>query len=220
MRIEGGKKFSLNTLDAARHFYQGKPRGTWSPESIFKGREVLLLGSGPGSKQHRRAIESYIRKAQPLVLALNTQSSIAQYLIDIRVACHPIRLLADCEAHTRLPQPLITPASMLPEDVMQSLQGKELLDYGLGVKPDTFDFADTHCVIPTSLVVAYALAVMTSGGAQRVLMAGFDGYGADDLRSQEMQQVLGCYQACNNAIQIIAVTASRYNICSQSIYAL
>src|SRR5690554_6176822 len=44
LRIEGGKKFSSNTLDAARHFFIRDPKGSWCPASEFSGRDVLLLG--------------------------------------------------------------------------------------------------------------------------------------------------------------------------------
>lgn len=220
LRVEGGKKFNLNTLDAARHFYQGEPTGSWDPASMIKGREVFLLGSGPGVLHHRGAIESYIRRKNPLVVALNTQSAISAELIDVRVACHPVRLLADCEAHTRLPQPLITPASMLPEDVKQSLASKQTLDFGLKILPETFEFGQYCCAVPNSLVVTYALAVVTSGRAVRVLMSGFDGYGADDPRSQEMQSLLSHYQACPEAVPLVSVTPTRYSLPTQSIYAL
>ena len=220
LRVEGGKKFSLNTLDAARHFYRGEPVGRWSPKECFTGRDVLLLGTGPGVARHRAALERYIRNHKPLVLALNTQSAIDAKLIDLRVACHPVRLLADCEAHTRLPQPLITPYSMLPKDVRNSLADKEVLDFGLNVQTERFEFAETYCTTPTSLVVAYALAVATSGQASRVLMAGFDGYSADDPRSREMQQLLEQYQAADRALPITAITHTRYGMHSESIYAL
>lgn len=220
LRVEGGKKFSLNTLDAARKFYQGEPRGSWQPASLIKDREVLLLGTGPGVAAHRAALESYIYKAKPFVMALNTQSKIDPDLIDVRVACHPVRLLADCEEHTRLYQPLITPASMLPVDVQQSLNGKELLDFGLGVKPDTFEFASTYCILPNSMVIAYALAILTSGQASRILLAGFDGYGGDDPRNTEMEHLLSTYEECGKPLQLLAVTPTRYKLSSKSIYAL
>lgn len=220
LRVEGGKKFSLNILDAARLFYRGEPRGNWSPAEHFAGREVLLLGAGPGAARHRDALERYIQDRKPLVLALNTQSTIDPSLIDLRVACHPVRLLADCATHTRLPQPLITPFSMLPEDVQSSLAEKQVLDFGLKVQPDTFDFAKSHCTVPTSMVVAYALAVATSGQAKRVLMAGFDGYGADDPRSQEMHALFECYQQTAGALPLTAITPTRYGIHTESVYAL
>ena len=220
LRVEGGKKFSLNTLDTARHFYRGEPQGQWSPQALFAGRDVLLLGTGPGVEQHRPALESYIRQAKPLVLALNTQSAIAPELIDVRVACHPVRLLADCEAHTKLPQPLITPYSMLPEDVQHALACKEIFDFGLNVQADTFEFNETYCTTPTSLVVAYALAVITSGKANKIYMAGFDGYGADDPRSKEIQSLFDNYLQKEKKLTIESITPTRYNLLSKSVYAV
>ncbi|WP_030071944.1 aldolase catalytic domain-containing protein [Halomonas alkaliantarctica] len=220
LRVEGGKKFSLNTLDAARHFYRGEAKGNWSPKQVFEGRDVLLLGTGPGVARHRKALERYIKQEKPLVMALNTQSAIDAELIDLRVACHPVRLLADCEAHAKLPQPLITPLSMLPADVRASLADKEVLDYGLKVEPNTFMFGDTYCAAPTSLVVAYALAVVSSGNANKVVMAGFDGYGADDPRSQEMHQLFEQYLATGQAVNLVAVTPTRYGLHTESVYAL
>ncbi|UCZ56941.1 aldolase catalytic domain-containing protein [Desulfurispirillum indicum] len=220
LRLEGGKKFSLDTLDAARHFYQGEPRGTWNPELLIGGREVLLLGTGPGVANYRAAIESYVRNKRPFVLALNTQSHIAPKLIDARIACHPTRLLADCEEHTKLPQPLITPAGMLPEEIRKALQGKTLLDFGIGVKSGAFSFEKTHCILPTSLVFAYALAVTTSGRANNILLAGFDGYGAGDPRNQEMNRLLDLYRQSSGSLPVVAITPTRYDVKSKSIYGM
>lgn len=125
---------------------------------------------------HRDALEKYIQQYQPLVIALNTQESIEANLIDYRIACHPVRLLADCIAHVKLPQPLITPFSMLPDKVQSVLKYKQIVDFGIEIKPDTFEFWGKHCVIPAPLVMAYAFAVITSGKARRILLAGFDGY--------------------------------------------
>ncbi len=220
LRREGGKKFSLNTLDAARHFYRGAPKGTWQPAQEFAGREVLLLGTGPGVAEHRHALEQYIRKHKPIVLALNTQQAIAPELITYRVACHPVRLLADCEAHTQMPQPLITPYSMLPKDVQMSLKDKEVLDFGIAVQENVFEFFDTYCTLPSSMVVVYALAIATSGKASRVLMAGFDGYGADDPRNVEMNMLLNNYRESTRCLDLISVTPSQYQFKQQSIYSL
>lgn len=220
LRREGGKKFSPHTLDAARAFYRGLPTGEWNPEGLFGGRDVLLLGTGPGAAQHRQALQTYIREYRPLVVALNTQSAIDAELIDLRVACHPVRLLADCETHAQLPQPLITPYSMLPIDVQASLSNKQVLDYGLNIQPDTFSFNPTWCSSPTSLVMAYALAVAASGKASRVLMAGFDGYTGEDPRNQDTNGLLKRYQESAGATPLLSLTPSRYDIPCQSIYGL
>jgi 4-hydroxy 2-oxovalerate aldolase len=220
LKIEGGKKFKLDTLGSAREFYKGESRGSWNPADVLEGREVLLLGTGPGVAEHKVVLESYIVKNNPVVIALNTQSSLAQSLIDLRVACHPVRLLADCSAHAQLPQPLITPASMLPEDVLLSLKGKQLLDYGLSVKSNSFNFGEHSSTLPTSLVICYVLSVITAGKASKLIMAGFDGYGADDPRNSEMNKIFKLYASQEQAIELLSVTPTRYEIKSQSIYGL
>lgn len=213
-----GSKFDWSTLDAARHFYHGVPSGNWSPISLLKGREVLLLGTGPSIKKHGVALEQFIEATKPFVIALNTQTVIKASLIDMRVACHPVRLLADCDAHTKLPQPLITPYSMLPENVKLALSNKEIFDFGLNVQANTFSFGDTYCTIPTSLVAAYALAIASSGQATRVLMSGFDGYPGEDLRNNEMSNLLKQFQKADGSIEIQSITPSRYDISCKSIY--
>ena len=220
LKVEGGKKYNATTLDAARHFYQGEPQGTWCPVDVFKDREVLLLGTGPGVANHRFAIESYIEKQRPVVVALNTQTAIDSALIHYRVACHPVRLLADCEAHTHLPQPLITPFSMLPEDVKHSLSGKEVLDFGLNVQDKEFSFQENFCSVPSSLVMAYAFAVVTSGLARKIYLAGFDGYLGEDARNTEMNDIIKCYLENPDSLSLIALTPTRYDVPSVSIYGL
>jgi len=220
LKQEGGKKFSHTTLESARNFYSGEPRGSWNPAKLIEGKEVLILGTGPGVVAHRQALEDYIRRCSPFVIALNTQSAIEESLIDIRAACHPVRLLADCAAHVRLPQPLAIPASMLPIDVTDSLAGKKLLDFGLVVQPNGFEFHTHYARLPNSLVIAYALAIATSGKAKRILLAGFDGYGADDPRTTEIQQLFSAYSANAAHVDIVSITPTRYLIPVHSIYGM
>lgn len=222
LRREGGKKFSFDALGLARHFFRGDAGGgQWSPAETLAGREVLLLGAGSGVTRHRSAIESYIRRARPAVIALNTLSGLAPELIDFRIACHPVRLMADCDAHAALPQPLIAPASMLPPDLVEALEGKTLLDFGLKVEPDRFAFEASGCVAPTSAVIAYALAVATSGQATRILLAGFDGYPAGDARNDEMNRLFGIYAKADAGIELASVTPTRYRPLREiSIYGL
>ena len=219
LKIEGGKKFSLGTLEAARHFFAGKPRGSWYPVNDLIGREVMVVGAGPSVANHRMAIESYISKYSPFVIALNTQQNINEQMINVRAACHPVRLLADCHEHLTLPQPLVTPVSMLPDDVRNELTKKKTLDFGLSITPGRFEFHEQYCILPSSLVVGYALAIATSGKANRILLVGFDGYGADDARSKEMDVLLKQYMDTKKSLEVISLTPTRYEVPVQSIYA-
>jgi 4-hydroxy 2-oxovalerate aldolase len=220
LRDQGGKKFSFDSLDGARHFYRGSPRGTWKPAELMAGREVLILGTGPGVEAHAAALEAYVRRAQPLVLALNNQTAIDSSLISLRIACHPVRLLADAEAYAELPQPLITPASMLPKHLRTQLVGCELLDFGLGIEAGRFEIHETHCVTPSSLVLAYTLAVVSSGQAQRILMAGFDGFANGSVRNAEMNMLLETFRCSVAKAPMLSITPTAYDLDKVSVYAL
>jgi 4-hydroxy 2-oxovalerate aldolase len=216
----GGNKFSSDALDAARKFYQDPAIGEWRPEAALAGKEILIIGAGPGASKHSDALEAYIRKRKPVVLALNTQSTICNSLIDFRVACHPVRLLADAAKYGELGQKVIAPYSMLPLEVQAPIDKNRILDFGLAINAEKFEFNETTCVTPSSLVVAYALAIASSGKATCVLMAGFDGYGADDPRSGEMEEILAKYQNKEEACPLLAVTPTRYKMPLTSIYLL
>lgn len=218
LKIKGGKKFSLDTLEAARHFYSGKPRGTWSAADVICGRDVLIIGTGPGVAKYRQAIEVFIERYKPYVITLNTQKNLREDLINARAACHPVRLLADCHEHLRLPQPLITPASMLPNEVKQELQSKELLDFGIAVNNVGFKFHANYAELPTSLVIAYTLAVATSGQAKKVFLAGFDGYAQGDPRNNESEAILKCYMSTKGSLDVISITPTRYRVKKISLY--
>lgn len=221
LRNEGGKKFSVNTLDGSRKFFHGDPRGSWMPAEMMEGRDVLILGTGPGAVAHRNALEAYVKRDKPLVIALNTQEAIDSRLIDLRIACHPVRLLADAEAHACLPQPLITPASQLSESLRAKLGEKTLLDFGLGIERGRFEFHETYCIAPTSLVISYALSVVASGQASRILLAGFDGYQAGDSRNDEIEEIFTSFSASPTEVDLISITPTQHkSLKSISLYAL
>ena len=216
----GGKKFSLETLESGRNFYKGKPAGNWTPSSLIEGKDVLIIGSGPSASRHKNALEEFVIKFQPIVIALNTQASIKEELIDIRAASHPVRLLADCAAHLELSQPLATPLSMLPESIVIALREKKLLDFGISIVPDTFSFEETHCIIPSSLVIAYVLGIAASGKASRILLAGFDGYAADDPRTHEMDKLLIDFKSVIDTPPLLGITNTRYKVKVTSVYSM
>ncbi|WP_218310931.1 aldolase catalytic domain-containing protein [Alteromonas antoniana] len=217
LKVEGGSKFSHDTLDATRKFYNKPAQGTWSPKSCLEGKDILILGAGPGLEEHRLAVEAYIRKYRPVVIAMNTQSILAEDMVDLRIASHPVRLLADCDKHVALPQPLITPVSSLPEDVLESLKNKKCFDFGLKVTSEVFSVEETSAELPNSLVISYALAVAASGNSKRIYLAGFDGFGAADKRSEEMQKVFNLFTESTGR-SITSITNTSYDIPSISAY--
>ena len=220
LKEQGGNKFNPDVLETARHFYLDDTKGTWSPETVIKNNSVLIIGAGPGAVRHCKAIEAYVKKHNPFVIALNIQKSIAEDLINARAACHPVRVLADCNEYLSLPQPLIVPASMLPNNVKQKLKQKNLFDFDIAIDANNFVFNNSSCTLPNLLVLSYALAIASSGKAKQILLAGFDGYGADDLRRKEIDHVFNLYQKAKGSVDFFSITDTRYEIPIKSIYGM
>ena len=218
LKEQGSSNFNADVLEGARHLHSDETNGVWEPEKVIKNNSVLIIGSGPGTTKHRMAIESYIKEHSPFVIALNTQQSIAEKLINARAACHPVRILADWREYLSLPQALITPASLLPSNV--KLQGKEMFDFEIAIDSTQFAFNSTNCTLPNNLVLSYALAIATSGKAKQILLSGFDGYGADDPRHKEIDEVFKLYKNTKGSIDFYSVTDTRYQIPSKSIYGM
>lgn len=220
-RTGGGKSFKREILLGARQDAGGESGGSWSPRPLLERRDVLMLGNGDSIVAHRQAIEDFIRRYKPLVLGLNTVTSIDETLIDLRLACHPLRLLADAATHAKQRQPLVVPVAALPDGVREMLGDKAILDYGMSVKDNVFLAGETACALPSRLVIAYGLAVATAGCASQVYLAGFDGFPQGDPRFHEMQDVFELYNTYAEGPPLTSLTDTRYSLLStQSVYGL
>jgi 4-hydroxy 2-oxovalerate aldolase len=214
----GGKHYNFSNLKEARLFYSGQATGHWDPADLVQDKTVLVLGAGPGAKKHKQALEQYIESHSPVVIALNKQTPVDQSLINVRAACHPVRLVADHEDHLNLPQPLIIPFSMIPKDVSSLYQRKKILDYGLTIEEGTFKFHHHYSVLPNGLVITYVLALIASGKAKHVYLAGFDGYDPGDKRMIEMDKVFSLYMSHENSVPLTSITPTKYRVAQASIY--
>lgn len=217
---QGGKKFSFGQLEASRTVYGKGTEGCWDARTLVGRREVLILGTGPSVSRHRKAIENFINERNPFVIALNTLSAIECDLIDVRLACHPVSLLADVHKHLNFDQPLVTPVSSLSEELKTELAKKKIHDFGMSVEAGTFSYSAAGCVVPAPLVIAYALAFAAGGEASSIVLAGFDGYPAGDPRNTEMEKLLSAYNKVLESPSLVSITPSTYNLQVTSVYAL
>ena len=106
---------------------------------------------------------------------------------------------------------------MLTANLLADLGSTEILDFGLGVKPDTFQFLDTHCIVPTH---CFGLRSCRSGKckASNILMAGFDGYPSGDPRNEETALILNLFRQAIGGDPLVCLTPTTHSLCCQSIY--
>ena len=46
----------FDDLNELRKFYKGNPKGNWDPKTIFKNKDVLIIGTGKQIKKHEKAL--------------------------------------------------------------------------------------------------------------------------------------------------------------------
>ena len=152
------------------------------PYNLIKGKDVLIIGSGPGSINHSKAIENFIRKKKPFVIALNAQKSIDEKLINLRVCCYTLRIMSDTREFKKLSQPLVLPLDSLPKHQKNKFEKIKIYNYGLEIKKDKFVFMKNSTITPNALTISYALSIANSGKARKIFASGLDGYQVGDRR--------------------------------------
>ncbi len=209
--------FKKSNLEKSRNYYSEYIDGTWSPKSVFCNKEVLLIAPGNSINIHKENLEKFILKKEPIVIVLNNLQTIKENLINYRIACHPLRIFTDLEHYKNFPNPLIAPISALKKWSDDKINFS-VCDFGLQVKKNIFQYHNKSCIIPYPLVMAYALAMLNSGNAKIIYLAGFDGYESVDKRSLQVEHIWDLYNKDKNNVKIISLTQTAYDIKKGSLY--
>ena len=168
--------------------------------------------------KYSNALVDFIKRKKPLVIGLNTASINDDSLVDLRVACHPMRLVADFEFHYQDPTTLVMPLQHYSQDHIDKFPDKKLINYPLSIKPNKFSFLESGCICPNRLVVSYALAIATSINPENIYMAGFDGYSPGSKKNSETTAVLDIYSKYADLSRLLSLTPTLYPIQSASVY--
>ena len=67
-----GKKYDVNLVKSEFQKPISIKKGKWSPLKRMKGREILLISSGPKLAEYQKEIEKFIIKNKLFVIAMNT----------------------------------------------------------------------------------------------------------------------------------------------------
>jgi 4-hydroxy 2-oxovalerate aldolase len=131
-------------------------------------------------------------------------------------------MIADSQLYLAMGKPLIAPQELLPAEELASLLHKGLLhNLGLSVSPSAGISAETGLIqLPKAQVLAYSLLACLSGGAAEVMLAGFDGYSAEDVRRAEEQSLLDGILALEFPGTVRAITPTKYSLPMSSIYGI
>ena len=143
-----GKKYDVNLVKSEFQKPIKLSMGKWSPKNKIFDREVLLVSSGPKFDEYKKEIEKYIIKNKPYVIALNTSVKINKKLVNLYVACNPLKLLADSDSYKKIKSPLALPVSMLSDKLNKKFKKNKIFDFGIGLKNNSFKFYNKCAYIP------------------------------------------------------------------------
>lgn len=220
-KLKGTASYNGAVLDTAISFSssRGQITGSHSAKGLFDGKDILIIANAPSTKKYASAIERYIGQVSPVVISINIASSISQELIDYYVISHNSKFLSDSGKYKKLNKPLILPKCRFSHSELHELEGLELIDYGIEIVRDSFEVHDTYVTVPFDITTAYILGLLLESDVRSLAVVGFDGYEKNDVRQQEMIELVNFYNAHKQSKEILSLTPSSYPINKGSIYA-
>ena len=213
---ENSSRFSNDSIKNIIYKRSDDNEGLWDPKGFLEDKEILLVGGGISVLEHKQDILKYIDKKGLPVIFMNINNHLPQDIGLATIASHEIRGFLDASSYSELSHPLIIPMKGLGAVVKNYIKNMEIYDYGLNLKEDAMEIGEKYCVLDNSIVAGYALAVCTRAGAKKINLVGFDGYQKDDIRYQEMSELIQRYTNLDEAVELVSLTPTLYPLKASS----
>ena len=194
------------------YFISNKPQGTFDPKRLLKDKNILILGAGKNLSSNSKKIEKIIKTKKLFVVALNLLNSLKDEFINLRVSCHPFRIMSDKTQYSKLKVKMTIPYSMLSKRLRNSLRFKKnyYYDYGLKISSNkNYVIKNKFCSIPYPLAIGYALSLAIAGKVKTIKVAGFDGYDQSDVNQDETDQIFKYFKSKYSKYKITSLTKTR-----------
>ena len=158
-------------------------KGAGDLRRMIKGGIVVIVGSGESSCSSAQL--EVIKNRGGYVIGLNIPGAVSPELCDLLAVSQPVRLDQVLKFNPGANEPPL----LLPEAVGSLEQSSRLIKYGLELS-ETVVIRESGCLIPETVVVAYALSFAISCWPSEILMVGVSGFGLDHEEHHRTQRVL------------------------------
>lgn len=158
----------------------------------FEGRTVLLIGSGDSVRQFAHEIGAFAEQNEVFPAYVGTNSTLEKnQVVKHRFVSNPFSLLSSIRDLDKLGESLIGPWTQIPEHYTRLIPSEQKINLPIKLEVESVGIDGTGALIlPNSRSSALAIAATVLMGADRVVLAGFDGYGGSDYRNSEFTRVL------------------------------
>jgi len=213
--INSLKKIKATSFDPKKlekSFIENKSvKGKWNASGWCLNKSLLILGQGPSLRNNKNIdkIKNFILKTKCIVIGININNFIPQYLIDFYISSNETRISLDHQKYNNLKKPIIIPALKLKE-IKKDYKKVKIFDYGVTLKNNTFSSYKNYAVLPHNLTFGYAMAVALSGKAKNITIAGFDGYKKNQLQQIEMEKTISLILKNYPGLKLKSLTKTNY----------
>ena len=116
-------------------------KGNWKVNNLFRNKNILLLGQGNSlsNKYNLNKIKNYILKSKCIVISININKFIPEYLVDYFISSNETRISVDHEKYNNLSKPIIIPKNKLKK-IKSDYKKINFLDYGMTIQSQRFIF--------------------------------------------------------------------------------
>ena len=209
------KKFNPYKLINSTFFLTKKPSGKDVLKKTFNGKYFLILGPGKNLVSHKKKVNKFIKKNNPFVICINTTNVFKEDLINLRVACHPMRILSDLKFHNSIKTKIAIPHSMMLKNIKKLIKVKksQILDYGLSIKYGSkIKIMKNYCIMPSPLAIGYCLSMLISCNikSNQIFLAGFDGFEEASSDIDETAQIIMSLKKSYFKTKLKSLTATKY----------
>lgn len=178
-------------------------------------KKILIVGPGSTVKKHKNRIKKFIKQNNVLVLALNTVDSLSENLIDLRVACHPLRMISDVSIYKKKKfKNLVLPFYSLNNNIRNLIKtyNVSFYNYALKLTNDKKIMAKNNfCLLPYPLAIGYALSIASTRNTNNIYLAGLDGFDLNDPENDDTNFIIDYFSKKILKKKFITLTKSKYN---------
>ena len=217
--IKSLKKTKTSKYNPTKYFQYSffSNTGAHKANNIYSqsnSNKILIIGSGKSVAKNKLKIEKFILKNNVFVLALNTVEGISEKLINLRVACHPMRIISDISIYKKNKfKNLVLPFYSFNKNIKNLIRsyGINFYHYGLKLSHDGQIIPKKNfCVLPNPLAVGYALSISSSIYGKNVYFAGFDGFDSSNPGVDNTWEIINYFSKKIIKRKPITITNSKY----------
>jgi 4-hydroxy 2-oxovalerate aldolase len=182
-------------------------RSAWKPSGWCKGKNILLIGGGDSVTKFKNQIVNFIKIKKPIVLSINIQKSLNKNYINGYIAANRARTLMDSMEYSKSSKYIYASRDALINIANIKEKSKlKVRNYSIKIKNNEFKVKKDFCILPSDLGFAYAIALVTIGQANKIFMAGIDGYSDNELKNKEIFSIISKYKNLKTYKELISIT--------------